>query len=100
MNVSSEYAEQSNATCRRMRPIRFLLFHRSTATAAIILPSAPRPLLPDFWPPMKNSSTSTRPGKFFTILADGAASKFLQPAPSGAVAAKAQKFFEVHGVDP
>ena len=39
-------------------------------------------------------------GKFFTILANSAASQFLQPTPSGAVAAKTQKFFEIYCIDP
>ena len=61
---ANEYAEKSSATCMRMRPIRFSTFHLSTAIPTMVLPSAPRPLLPDFWPPIKNSSTSTRPESF------------------------------------
>ena len=38
-------------------------------------------------------------GQFFPLIADGAASKFLKPSPSGAVTAEAQQLFEIHGID-
>ena len=40
------------------------------------------------------------PGEFFTILADGATSKLLEPVPSRTVAGQAQKLFEINGIYP
>jgi len=38
-------------------------------------------------------------GQFFASIADGAASKLLQPGPGGSVAAKAQQLFQINRID-
>jgi hypothetical protein len=40
------------------------MFLLATATATIVLPLAPQPLLPDFWTLMKGASTEYRPDSF------------------------------------
>jgi hypothetical protein len=85
MNADSASEEQLDMTFSRMRPSFLPL--RWTAAAMMVLPVAPRPRLPDFWPPMKNSSTSTMPESFSRSLRIVQRRSFLQPRPSGIVAA-------------
>jgi hypothetical protein len=88
MNVSKENAEQYKAICRRMRPIRFCLFYLSTAIATIVLPSAPRPRLPDFFAADEKFINFNTSGQFFPILTYSGSSQLLQPTPGCVVAAK------------
>ena len=38
-------------------------------------------------------------GKFFTVVSDRTAAKFVEPTPGGVIAAKTQQIFEVDGID-